>query len=315
MSATRGSTKMCSVLFAGIAGYSEKTHVEQIALKERFVALWMIATSKIPSNDVMVVDTGDGASMTALVEPEDSIRVALKLRELLVTEDPNFSVSMPLRMGINFGPIQLSTDVHGKPCAVGDVISVAQRIMGLAAPGQIVVSRSYYDVILPLSHRYEEMLHHLGKRTDQNARSYDVYGWGTASQVATPPRAASPAPAPKPRAEWSPPKRSLASRMLGWLLGLLRNIFFLIRFAVLLIVIYEIITLVPIMKQPDSVRQELNSQIAQARSAWAGLKTAAKTLGSATEESPPQKSHKASTHPPQRSGSAAKPAASDPLTQ
>lgn len=315
MSATRGSTKMCSVLFAGIAGYSEKTNVEQITLKERFVSLWMIATSKIPASDVMVVDTGDGAAMTALVEPEDSIRVALKLRELMVTEDPNFSVSMPLRMGINFGPIQLSTDVHGKPCAVGDVIHVAQRIMGLADPGQILVSRAYYDVILPLSHRYEEMLHHLGKRSDQNARSYDVYGWGPASQVATPPRPASPAPAPKPRAEWSPPKRSLASRMLGWLLGLIGNIFFLIRFAVLLIVIYEIITLVPIMKQPDSVRQELDNQIAQAKSTWAGMKTAVRTLGSATEEHPPQKPHKAPAQTPQRSGSATKPAASDPLAQ
>lgn len=315
MSATRGNTKMCSVLFAGIAGYPGQTNVEQIALKERFVSLWMIATSKIPETDVMVVDTGDGAAMTALVEPEDCIRVALKLRELMVTEDPRFSTPMPLRMGINFGPIQLSTDIHGKPCVVGDAVNTAQRVMGFADPGQIVVSRAYYDIILPLSHRYEEMFHHLGKRADQSARAYDVYGWGPASQTATTRQPTAPATAAKPRAEWTPPRRSLPSRMLGWLLGLFRNLIFLIRFAIVLIVIYEIFTLVPIMKEPDRVRQELDSQIAQAKNVWSSMKTAARTLVSATGEPAPQKPHKAPAHAPQRLGSAAKPTEPDQPAQ
>lgn len=89
---------------------------------------------------------------------------------------------MPLRIGINFGPVQLSTDVHGKPCVVGDAINIAQRVMSFADPGQIMVSRSYYDVILPLSHKYKEMFYYLGKRADKHIRYHDVYGLGSSNQ-------------------------------------------------------------------------------------------------------------------------------------
>ncbi len=52
-----------------------------------------------------------------------------------------------VRMGINLGPVKLVKDINGHPNIIGDGINVAQRIMSFARPGQIVVSRSYYDVV------------------------------------------------------------------------------------------------------------------------------------------------------------------------
>ncbi len=173
----RGSTKMCSVLFVDIVGYSKKTNAEQIVMKQQFVKLWAKAMKDVPPDDVMVVDAGDGAALTALVEPEDTIRVAMALRE--ATEEHNMlNQPLDIRMGINFGPVQLSVDVHGKACIVGDAINIAQRIMSFADAGQITISRSYYDVIKPLAHKYEEMFYYLGQRSDKHVRYHHIYGLG-----------------------------------------------------------------------------------------------------------------------------------------
>ncbi|BBE51373.1 hypothetical protein OYT1_ch1845 [Ferriphaselus amnicola] len=303
MSTHRGNTKMCGVLFVSIVGYSQQSNLEQIALKEQFVSFWKRAISEVPASDVLVVDTGDGAAMTALVEPEDSLRVALRLGELVESEP---YAPMPLHMGINFGPIQLSTDVHDNPCAVGDALNVAQRVMSIASPGQITVSRAYYDVILPLSHKYAKMFFHLGKRADSQARYHDVYGWGSASpaaphatqeQVKPQEIAATERPkAAKVNTEWSPPKRSLLSRMLGKVFGLIETLFALIKFAILLIVIYELFVLIPILKEPEHVRKELSSQINQVKSIWSGLIAAEETIHPPAKESKKQKPPKQPSH-------------------
>lgn len=177
---------MCSVLFVDIVGYSKKTNAEQIVIKQQFVALWAQAIKDVPPDDIMVVDAGDGAALTALVEPEDTIRVAMALRDATL-ENNKHNPPIHIRMGINFGPVQLSKDVHGMACIVGDAINIAQRIMSFADAGQITISRSYYDVIKPLAHKYEEMFYYLGQRSDKHERYHHIYGLGKrGQQPATP---------------------------------------------------------------------------------------------------------------------------------
>ena len=80
-----------------------------------------------------------------------------------------------LRIGINLGPVKLVNDVNGHPSMIGDGINAAQRIMGFAEPGQIVVSRSYHDVVSRLSENYATLFSHGGARTDKHLREHDIY--------------------------------------------------------------------------------------------------------------------------------------------
>jgi hypothetical protein len=302
----RGNTKMCSVLFVDIAGYSKETNAKQIVLKERFVSLWTQAIQEVPAGDIMVVDAGDGAAMTALVEPEDTIRVAQRLRDLIVVEAEKAVEPMHLRMGINFGPVQLSHDVHGKDCIVGDAINIAQRVMSFADPGQIMVSRSYYDVILPLSDKYKEILYYLGKRADKHIRYHDIYGLGTPNQSAASlgqsvaegelhegdehiehveheeikmkqviPPAAPVEKSVTATTEYVPaakPRTSTLGQFWRWLLSFLGGIFTLIKLGLVILVVYELFVLVPIMRQPIQVRVELSSQVQAVKDIWAGVR-------------------------------------------
>jgi hypothetical protein len=171
-------TIMCSVFFLDIVEYSKKSVAGQISLKERFNSYLSNAIRDVPVADRIILDTGDGAAINFLGDVEDALKAALSLRESLLEEDDDSDNPLLVRMGINLGPVRLVRDINGQPNIVGDGINVAQRVMGFADPGQVLVSRSYYDAVSRLSHQYAEMFHYQGSRTDKHVREHEVYAIG-----------------------------------------------------------------------------------------------------------------------------------------
>ena len=176
-------TVMCSVLFLDIAAYSKKSVSGQIALKEGFNAFLASAIRTVPISDRIILDTGDGAAISFLGDVEDALKAALILREKLLTEGVNMDPPLLVRMGINLGPVRLVKDINDQANIVGDGINVAQRVMGFADPGQVLVSRSYYDAVSRLSHEYVGMFHYQGSRTDKHVREHEIYAIGYPGEV------------------------------------------------------------------------------------------------------------------------------------
>src|ERR1700748_1300451 len=156
-------TFICSVVFIDLVGYSKKPVTEQIRLKTSLTSNLSAAIKALPVNDRIILDTGDGAAISFLGDPEDALFVTLSLREAMVREGMTSTMveasgEDAVRMGINLGPVKLVKDI------IGDGINVAQRIMSFARPGQIVVSRSYYDVVSNLASEYAKLFHYEGSR-------------------------------------------------------------------------------------------------------------------------------------------------------
>ncbi len=76
-------TFICSVVFVDLVGYSKKSVAEQITVKERFTSLLSESLKNIAVNDRIILDTGDGAAMSFLGDPEDALFVAMNLRDSL----------------------------------------------------------------------------------------------------------------------------------------------------------------------------------------------------------------------------------------
>jgi hypothetical protein len=171
-------TIICSVFFLDIIEYSKKSVSDQISLKERFNSFLSMAIRDVPINDRIILDTGDGAAISFLGDVEDALRAALSVRSSLLSEEGVRPPSLQVRMGVNLGPVRLVRDINGQPNLVGDGINVAQRIMGFASTGQILVSRSYYDAASRLSQEYAGMFHFEGSRTDKHVREHEVYAIG-----------------------------------------------------------------------------------------------------------------------------------------
>lgn len=171
-------TIICSVFFLDIVEYSKKSVAGQISLKERFNAFLSIAIRDVPVNDRIILDTGDGAAISFLGDISDALHAALSMRSSLLNEGVRMEPPLLVRIGVNLGPVRLVKDINGQPNIVGDGINVAQRVMGFSDPGQILVSRSYYDAVSRLSQEYAGMFHYQGSRTDKHVREHEVYAIG-----------------------------------------------------------------------------------------------------------------------------------------
>lgn len=160
-------TLVCSVLFLDIIEYSKKPVAEQLQLKQAFNRSLATALEQVPQRDRIILDTGDGAAVTFMGDPEDALFSALTVR--------NMAAEVPVRLGVNLGPVRLVKDLNGQMNIIGDGINVAQRVMSFARPGQLLVSRSFYEVVSCLSRDYLNLFRHEGSRTDKHVREHEVY--------------------------------------------------------------------------------------------------------------------------------------------
>jgi len=188
-------TFICSVLFLDIVEYSQRSVAEQIALKERFNAVLTEAIAGVATDDRIILDTGDGAAVSFLGDPEDTLFAGMSLRDAVAGQDVTSGPQLQIRVGVNLGPVRLVKDINGQPNIIGDGINVAQRVMSFAEPGQILVSRSYYDVMARLSEDYGKLFHYEGAKTDKHVREHEVYAISSAPSNL---RRTVPVPAPKP---------------------------------------------------------------------------------------------------------------------
>jgi len=174
-------TLVCSIVFIDIVDYSTKPVAEQLLLKQAFNKLLTASLENVPPRDRVVLDTGDGAGITFLGDPEDALFVAMSLRAAARAEA---SGAISVRLGINLGPVRLVKDINGQMNIIGDGINVAQRVMTFAQAGQLLVSRSFYEVVSCLSLDYASLFSYVGARTDKHVREHEVYSVGIGTEAA-----------------------------------------------------------------------------------------------------------------------------------
>ena len=168
-------TLVCSVLFIDIAGYSMLGVGEQIKLKHRFNEVLAASLADLEARDRVVIDTGDGAAIAFLDDPERALFAAITIFDNVG--------ELPVRMGINLGPVYLSKDINGQDNVIGDGINVAQRVMSFAQKRELLVSRSFYEVVLLLSGDYASMFQARPAQADKHNRSHELYAVSEAVRV------------------------------------------------------------------------------------------------------------------------------------
>jgi class 3 adenylate cyclase len=162
-------TLVCSVLFLDIVGYSKHSVAEQHRVKQAFNDTLAKALETTAQRDRIILDTGDGAAITFFGDPENVLKVAIAIRD---------GATMPVRMGINLGPVRMVTDLNGHTNVIGDGINVAQRVMSFSEPGQLLVSRSFYEIASSLTDEHARLFKHVGARKDKHVRAHEVYSVG-----------------------------------------------------------------------------------------------------------------------------------------
>jgi class 3 adenylate cyclase len=168
-------TLVCSVLFIDIVGYSKKGVADQVKQKRVFNELLTAALEQVSQRERVVVDTGDGAAITFLGDPEGALFVGLAVLDKVG--------EIPVRLGINLGPVSLVKDINGRDNVLGDGINAAERVMSFAGQGQLLVSRSFFEVMSLLSADYSSLFKQERSRLDKHNRAHDLFAVTDAVRV------------------------------------------------------------------------------------------------------------------------------------
>ena len=171
----KNRTVICTVLFSDVVDFSQRPVGDQTSIKEHFNFVVGDALRNVAASDRMVLDTGDGVALCLFGDPEEGMFVALGLRDGFASERPLNVPDYLVRIGINLGPIKVVTDLNQQFNAIGDGINVAQRVMNFAAPGQVLCSRSYFEIVSRLSDDFSRLFEYCGVRHDKHVREHDVY--------------------------------------------------------------------------------------------------------------------------------------------
>ena len=178
-------TWLSAVVFLDVVGYTKGSVEQQIKIKDHMNSIVEGSVEGVDESDRVIVDSGDGAAVCFLGDPEDSLFCAVKLRDGFEDLSGQAEVKYEVRIGINLGPVKVVKDVNHRPNVLGDGINVAQRIMAFAGSGQIFVSRSFYECISCLSQEYDNLFHYQGKKNDKHSREHAVYEFNVPENAAS----------------------------------------------------------------------------------------------------------------------------------
>ena len=173
---------MGTIMFLDLVAYSTHSVDQQVAIKTLFNELINKAIGGVDPMSRILLDTGDGAAICFLGDPEEALRSALILRDLLVQK---YGQKLSMRVGLHIGPVRMLMDINNRVNVVGDGINVAQRIMDFSSANQITVSRAYFDVISRISDGADRMFEYLGPRFDKHKRPHEIYALVDTNAVRT----------------------------------------------------------------------------------------------------------------------------------
>lgn len=171
-----------TILFLDLVGYSARSVDNQVAIKRLFNELISKALRGVAEDSRIIIDTGDGAAICFMGDPEEALHSGLLLRDLLTQR---YGSQLSVRIGLHMGPVRVVSDLNDRLNVIGDGINVAQRVMDFAQPNQVLVSRPYYDVISRITDDTADMFSYLGQYEDKHGRIHELYSVGCGQRNTT----------------------------------------------------------------------------------------------------------------------------------
>ena len=163
---------IASVLLAEIAGYEDRPVFEQIQFTTLTRQLLDAVIAETPGCDVSIIDREDRIVLLFPADPLDCLALAKHLSELL-RADQRYA-ELPLRIGVDLGPVTVIQDASGAAQVTGPGIDDAQRIARASALREILMSRAYYSVLSRVS-MDDGLLRHKAFISDECDQSIAIY--------------------------------------------------------------------------------------------------------------------------------------------
>ena len=156
---TKLRLEIAHVLFIDIVGYSKLLIDEQSEALQglnQIVRNTEVARTADAAGQLIFLPTGDGMALVFTGSVEEPVECALQISQALRAQP-----SLPVRMGINSGPVHHVADVNQRENIAGAGINIAQRVMDCGDAGHILLSKRVADDLAQYR-RWQPYLHELG---------------------------------------------------------------------------------------------------------------------------------------------------------
>ena len=177
--------EIAHVLFMDIVGFSKSLINEQSEMLRQLNQV-VRNTAEVKAAESMGkltrLPTGDGMALAFFTTPDAPLRCAIEIAEAL-KEFP----TLPVRMGINSGPVDEIMDVNERSNLAGTGINIAQRVMDCGDAGHILLSQRSADDLAQYG-RWRPHLHELGPCEIKHGTRIDIVNFhnGEAGNAALP---------------------------------------------------------------------------------------------------------------------------------
>ncbi len=167
---------VASFLFTDLVDFSKGAASEQYVAKAALAACLRSNLAALREADYWIKDTGDGALIAFVSNPEHALYMALAIaQDYAQAADDNEGPSHSLRTGLHLGTVKETVDVEARRNYIGDGINATKRIMDFAAPGQIAASRNFFEAVANLDTEYAALFQHVGALDDKHGRAHELY--------------------------------------------------------------------------------------------------------------------------------------------
>ena len=159
------------VLFTDIVGYSKlptNKQRELLQLLNEIVRNTQQFRTAEAAGKLVRLPTGDGMALVFFTNPDAPVRCAREISRNLQAHP-----ELPLRMGINSGPVDEVSDVNDRRNVAGAGINMAQRVMDCGDAGHILVSKRVADDLRQYT-EWQPYLHSLGEVEVKHGVQVDV---------------------------------------------------------------------------------------------------------------------------------------------
>jgi class 3 adenylate cyclase len=175
---------VASFLFTDLVGFSKGSAKEQYAAKAALSACLRNNLGALREADYWIKDTGDGALIAFVSNPEHALYMALAIAQDYGHAADNAGVPLSgLRTGLHLGTVKETVDLEARRNYIGDGINATKRIMDFAAPGQIAASRNFFEAVANLDTEYAALFQHVGAPDDKHGRAHELYAIAPSAEV------------------------------------------------------------------------------------------------------------------------------------
>jgi hypothetical protein len=171
-----GRDLICCLLVVQLEKYESLPVFEQIRSTEALKALLDGAGAGVPGVDIaLTVIRDDGGTLCFLGDAKACFASADRLRETA-----SESAVLPLKIGINLGPARFSRNESDQLEVAGDGLRDAIATMRECQPGEILVSRPFFEVLARFAPGYATLMRYKGLSENDDV-PLEMYRFGTAT--------------------------------------------------------------------------------------------------------------------------------------